>query len=138
MAKATDIEIERRIMTVYEMIIKGVSKPFIVRYASEKWGITERQTETYLKRANDITKKTFGKRKRERLILEHQAKLSDLYVKNYKIEDFRECRNLLESERKLLGLDEATKVEQKTDLTINDDELYDSIMSRVRKIKDEK
>lgn len=106
MAKASNAEMELRIQTVYEMIVKGATRPFILRYSSENWKIGERQTEKYIAEANKRIQTVFNDKDRERLINEHRSKLSDLYVKNYTIEDFRECRNVLESERKLLGLDE--------------------------------
>lgn len=109
MAKASNAEMELRIQTVYEMIVKGATRPFILRYTAEKWNLSERQTDTYISEANERIKSTFNDKDRLRLINEHRAKLSDLYVKNYAIEDFRECRNILESERKLLGLDEPIK-----------------------------
>lgn len=122
MAKGSNAEIELRIQTVYEMIIKGATRPFILRYAANNWDLKERQTDTYIGIANERIQKVFNERNKQKLINKHLAKISDLYVKNYTIEDFRECRNLLESERKLLGLDEPVKNE-------NINKNYDMIMT---------
>lgn len=113
--KGTKAEVELRVQTVYEMILKGATRPFIIRYAAEKWDLSERTVDEYMCRARDIIRETFEDRDRERLIIDTIAKLSDLYVKNYTIEDFRECRNILESRSKLLGLNEADKIDVVTE-----------------------
>lgn len=113
--KGTNAEVELRVQTVYEMILKGATRPFIIRYAAEKWDLSERTVDEYMCRARDIIRETFEDRDRERLIIDTIAKLSDLYVKNYTIEDFRECRNILESRSKLLGLNEADKIDVVTE-----------------------
>lgn len=113
--KGTKAEVELRVQTVYEMILKGATRPFIMRYAAEKWDLSERTVDEYMCRARDIIRETFEDRDRERLIIDTIAKLSDLYVKNYTIEDFRECRNILESRSKLLGLNEADKIDVVTE-----------------------
>ena len=109
--KATDAEIELRISTIYEMVVKGASRKYIVRYCAETWNIASRQTDEYLSRVYLEIKETYGQDYKERLIEKQLAQLDDLYVKNYTIEDFRECRNLIESKSKLLGLNSAEKTE---------------------------
>lgn len=111
MAKSTNAEYNLRIQTVYEMIIKGATRPYILRYAAKEWGTASRQVDTYIAEANKIIKTLFSDEKKEDIINKHRAKLADLYVKNYTIEDFRECRQVLESERKLIGLDDAKKID---------------------------
>lgn len=108
--KATDAEIELRISTIYEMVVKGCSRKYIVRYCAETWNIASRQTDEYLSRVYLEIKETYGQDYKEKLIEKQLAQLDDLYVKNYTIEDFRECRNLIESKSKLLGLNEPLKV----------------------------
>lgn len=136
MAKGSNAEIELRIQTVYEMIIKGATRPFILRYAAEKWDLKERQTDTYIGIANERIQEVFNEKDGQKLIDKHLEKLSDLYVKNYTIENFRECRNVLESERKLLGLDQPVKSE-------NINKNYDMIMKpedfieNVKKVEEE-
>lgn len=119
MAKSTDAEIELRVSTIYEMVVKGASRKYIVRYCSEKYNISSRQVDTYLSRVNEEIKLTFGLEYKERIIEKHLAQLDDLYVKNYTIEDFRECRNLIESKSKLLGLNEPEKKSISQNLLLN-------------------
>jgi hypothetical protein len=109
--KSTDAEVELRIATVYEMVVKGCSRKYIVRYASENWNVSSRTVDEYLKRVYDEVKETFSSEQKELLIAKQLAQLEELYMKNYTIEDFRECRNIIESRSKLLGLNEASKVD---------------------------
>ena len=115
--KSTDAEIELRLATIYEMVVKGASRKYIVRYCSENYQISSRQVDEYLKRTYEEIKNTFGQQEKEDLISKQLAQLEDLYVKNYTIEDFRECRNIIESKSKLLGLNAPTQTESKTELT---------------------
>ena len=41
-----------------------------------------------------------------------------LYVKNYTIEDFRECRNIIESKTKMLGLNDIIEDDSITEIKI--------------------
>lgn len=108
--KGTNAEIELRIATVYEMVVKGCSKKYILRYCAENFNIETRQTEHYLKRVHDDIKENYGEKYKEDLIEKQLAQLDNLYVKNYTIEDFRECRNVIESKSKLLGLNAPSKL----------------------------
>lgn len=121
--KSTDAEVELRIATVYEMVVKGASRKYIVRYGSETWKISSRQIDDYLKRVYQEIKETFGQDYKESIISKQLAQLDDLYIKNYTIEDFRECRNLIETKSKLLGLNEPDK----TSININNFDLKEVI-----------
>lgn len=115
--KSSAAEYELRVHTVYEMIIKGATRPFIVRYASKEWNVSSRQVDTYMAEAKKIIDDIFDKKSKEKIINKHRAMLADLYVKNYTIQDFRECRSILESERRLLGLDAPKKIESKKEVS---------------------
>ena len=112
--KSTDAEIELRIATVYEMVVKGASRKYIVRYGSENWNISSRQIDDYLKRVYEDIKEAYGNEYKEQVLNKQLAQLDDLYVKNYTIEDFRECRNIIESKSKLLGLNAPLKTDVTT------------------------
>ena len=119
MSKATDAEIELRMATIYEMVVKGCSRSYIVRYCANEYELASRQVDTYLKRINNIIQETFGDNYKESILKKQMAQLDDLYVKNYTIEDFRECRNVIESRSKMLGLNAV----KKTDITSNGESL---------------
>lgn len=110
--KATDIEKFQRILIVEEMILKGCNKSYIVRFGSENWNIGERQIEKYLSEATEKIKLdfevTFNK---EVFKSEIFGRFQDLYRKNYTIQDFRECRNILKDLREMIGLNEAQKID---------------------------
>lgn len=109
--KSTYPEIDIRIDTICEMLIKSVSRKKIVRFCSEKYGITSRQTDTYIKKAREQIKNEFPKEKKSHLIRLSLAQYEDLYAKSYTIEDYRECRSIIESRNKLLGLYENEKID---------------------------
>ena len=111
MSKATNAEIELRIKTIYEMTVKGCSRKYIVRYSAENWNINERQVDDYLKRVYTEIKETYNDDYKKSLLDKHIAQLEDLYVKNYTIEDFRECRNIIESKNKMLGLNAPDRID---------------------------
>ena len=49
--KATNIEIDKRVHRVYDLLLRGHNKTQIVRYCAENFKVSLRQTETYLERA---------------------------------------------------------------------------------------
>ena len=112
--KSTDIELRNRLLIVYKMVIEGYSKANIVRYGSEKWKIGERQIEDYLFKVKDKIKETYSNPYKESILNTHLAQLDDLYRKSYEFEDFKECRAILESRGKLLGLNEPEKIDLST------------------------
>jgi nucleoid DNA-binding protein len=115
--KSSNIQKIQRVLLVEEMILKGCNKSYIVRFISEKHNITERQIENYISEASEKIKKDFENTfDKENFKAEIFGRFQDLYRKNYTIEDFRECRNLLKDIREMLGLNEPLKSEQKTEL----------------------
>ena len=118
MAKSTDAEIELRIATLYDFIVKGLSRAYIVRYSSEQWKIGDRQVDDYMKLVKDKIQQTYGQEYKETILNNHLAQLEDLYAKNYNIDDFKECRAIIESRSKLLGLNSAEKLEIKTTVRV--------------------
>lgn len=113
--KSTHAEITLRIATIYEMVVKGASRKYILRYCTKNYNINSRQVDIYLKKVNDEIKELYGADYKLNIIEKQLSQLDDLYVKNYTIEDFRECRNLIESKSKLLGLN----MPDKKDITTN-------------------
>ena len=104
MSKASNAEIELRIQTVAEMLIKAQGREKILRYCAEKWNIQERMADNYISKALDKIKKNKEFLDIEQEISLQKARLEDLYQKNYTIQDYRECRQVLDSIGKLLGL----------------------------------
>lgn len=112
MAKSTAAEIELRVQMIVAMILQGYSRADIVRYCAKKWKIESRQSDEYLLKAKAQIKLSTDISKEEQLELA-KARYGDLYQKNYKTQDFKECRAVQDSLNKMLGLNEAEKVDNK-------------------------
>lgn len=108
--RATKRQIDERILKVYEFLLSGKTNPFILRYSAENWNLETRQTETYIAEAYKLYRKALD-HKIDDLTAKHYTMLMDLYEKNYEIGDYRECRAILETLAKLLGLNQPEKLE---------------------------
>ena len=109
--KSNSYEKEKRIDIICEMIIKGFSNNQIFRYVSEKsnWNITQRQVENYLAEAKEKIKNSESDKDFE--IKKAKMRLERLYQKNESIEDYKECRALIDTMAKLFGWSEPKKIE---------------------------
>lgn len=116
--KSTNAEIEIRISTVYEMVVKGCDRSYIVRYGAKEWNISSRQIDDYLKIVHNQIKELYGEDYKKNILEKQLAQLDNLYVKNYTIEDFRECRNIIETKNKMLGLNSSEKIDLKLEKPI--------------------
>ena len=107
--KSTDAEVQLRINHIYCMVVQGDSRKDIVRYGSKTWDVSSRTIDEYLAKVHEEIKETYGKDYKEAIISKQLVQLDDLYKKNYSNEDFKECRSLIETKSKLLGLNEPEK-----------------------------
>ena len=62
MAKSNQITLNKRIDKVIELLLKGNCRADIIQYASKYWKITDRQTDTYIAKANKELENTFLKK----------------------------------------------------------------------------
>lgn len=112
--KSDSSEMDKRVNIVYLMLLQGFQRKQIIQYCADNFQIGERQTDEYLGKAREIIKSNIdcdtSSKKNEIL-----NQFYDLYQKNYALEDYRECRNLLTNISNILGV-EAPK---KTDITSN-------------------
>ena len=53
MARGTKIETEHRINTVYKWLSEGNSRALVVQLCSDKWRISERHADNYMRRARE-------------------------------------------------------------------------------------
>ena len=118
--KATEIEKEKRIVIVCELLIKGLTTSQMFRYVSEKtkWGISSRQLDNYISEAKQKIRNSEDSDKGFE-IQRAKRRLESLYRKSEEIEDLRECRAIIETSAKLFGWNEAVK-------TINENINYDA------------
>ena len=52
--KSTNTEIDERVNTVYDLLLRAHSRTQIVRYCSDNWDVGERQAENYMSRARQL------------------------------------------------------------------------------------
>lgn len=52
--KSTNVEIDERVNTVYDLLLRAYSRTQILRYAAETWDVSERQAELYMSRARQL------------------------------------------------------------------------------------
>jgi hypothetical protein len=52
--KSTNVEIDKRVNTVYDLLLRAYSRTQILQYAAETWGCGNRTAETYISRARQL------------------------------------------------------------------------------------
>lgn len=52
--KCTNSESDQRVNAVYDLLLRAHSRTQIIRFASETWGVGERQAEIYMSRARQL------------------------------------------------------------------------------------
>jgi hypothetical protein len=119
--KSDSSEMEKRINIVYLMILQGFQRKQIIQYCSDEFKVGERQTDEYLKQARKIVNENIlddsGLKKNEII-----NQLYDLYQKNYNLEDYRECRNILAQISDIFGV----RAPIKTDITSGGEKIQSS------------
>jgi nucleotidyltransferase/DNA polymerase involved in DNA repair len=110
MAKSDSSEMQIRINTIYAMLLQGLQRKSIIHYCADKWEISERQVDEYLRQArllmSDDSQRDIDYKKSEIL-----SQYYDLYNKSYKNEDYKECKSILESISKVLGVSAPAKLD---------------------------
>lgn len=125
------LERNSRSMEVAKAILAGyTNRRFLLQFLTEKynWPVTERTLDNYIKDAKDMLKVV----QENELEFEKSLalnRLDALYSINYKINDYRECRSIIETRAKILGFNEPEKVDLKVEgslITWNESKTYDS------------
>lgn len=124
--KASEFELEKRIDIVCEMLIKGLSNSQMFRYVSEKtnWGVSTRQVENYIATAKGKIKNSDNDKGFE--IQRAKRRLEKLYQKNESIEDFKECRAIIDTSAKLFGWNEPEKSETEMTFIWKEEKTYET------------
>ena len=132
--RCSEIEKNERVQIIAKLILEGYSNTrMILQYVADKydsWGKEERMIHYYIQEAKEILAEiaandiTFEKD----LALN---RLEALYAMNYKIQDFRECRNIVEARVKMLGIGAATKIE-----VTNSEKTFADFMQNLKAAKD--
>jgi len=106
--KSSNYQIVKRISEVIDFLLDGLTKHEIVRYASEKWRVGERQTETYLARAN-VKIEEIATKAQEGAFDKIRARLERQYRRAVQAGDGQLARLLILDMRRLYALDKAPK-----------------------------
>jgi hypothetical protein len=101
--KSTKGIVNLRIAAVYQMVLQGESRAHIKQYTQENWGMSEGQTDEYLRRANIIIEtetETEGNKHLKKQI----AGLKVLMSKTYRKGEHHLVLEAMKELNKLLGL----------------------------------
>jgi len=52
--KATNLQVQERVNTIYQLLIKSWSRFDILQYAAKEWDLSSRQTDEYIHRARKL------------------------------------------------------------------------------------
>jgi hypothetical protein len=104
--------VAERVNMVYALQLMGKRNKEIVSYIAKKYDIGERTVYNYIRKAKE-QKDEDAKEYRDVALSEQVSQLRNLYEKNYKIQDFKECRGVLGQMSLLLGLNQPIKTESK-------------------------
>jgi hypothetical protein len=98
-------EKSRRILFVKDKILEGFSRSQIIQFCSVEFKITERCTDNYLQDARGILKEDFKKTfDVDGFKAEIYARFETLYQKNIDIDDYKECRAIINDFRSMFGI----------------------------------
>lgn len=110
MAKSDKHIVLERVAKTAELLLKASSREVIVQYASKNWKVTDRQADTYIKRAREIIEGSV-KRKVEFDYAMALRRYEDLYSKAMSKKDYRLATNVNKEIATLQGLYK-TQIEQ--------------------------
>jgi len=104
MAKSTKIEVNHRVNTVYKLLSEGQSRSQIVLFCADKYGVSDRQSETYIARARE---KLLADAEMERpaWVAEALQRLRTYEQAAYKGRQNQVAINAVQAQAKLIGLD---------------------------------
>ena len=126
MTRSSKAELERRVDTVYELILSRVSYRAIVGYCAAKWGVSERQARTYMARAR-IRIAALAAESRAEQLAKAVADYDMLFTKLLAGGRYGEARKTLDSIVHLLGLAAPAKVELYDFSTYSDQQLAQEV-----------
>ena len=107
--KSSDQEIEQRIEVIAQLLTRFMSRRHILEYVRKKtdWNVERAQIDNYIAEAKNIIKEKTDPEQMGGII---RKNFEMLFKKNLEIEDFRECRAVLESMAKLTGVNEPENI----------------------------
>jgi hypothetical protein len=110
MSRSSKAELEHRIDEVYDLLLSRVTQRAIVGYAAKKWGVSARQTRTYMARARRRMAELAAESQAEKLA-KAIADYDMLFAKQLATGRLAEARQTLDSIVKLCGLAAPERIE---------------------------
>ena len=104
MGRSTKVETEHRINTVYKLLSEGNSRGQVVQFCSDKWGVTDRQGDTYIARAREKLLEDC-EMERPAWIAEALQRLRTYEQAAYKQKQNQTAINSVQAQAKLIGID---------------------------------
>jgi len=103
--KGSNADIYERVTVVLELIVNGARRPEILRYAREDsdWGVSWRQVDNYIKRANDRLLEIAHHTQEQEFRLAYE-RLTAIYGRAFKDEDWKSALAAQKEIHKLFGL----------------------------------
>lgn len=133
--KSTEVEINERVMLIAKAMLEGyTNRRILLQYLSEKynkWGKQDRMIDIYIASAKEIIADIM----QNDLEFEKNLalnRLDALYSMNYKIHDFRECRNIIETRAKILGYNAAESIK----LEVNETQTKEDFLAKMNKARE--
>lgn len=103
MPKATQVEIEQRVNTVYELLMNGASRHAICQHAAKTWGISFRTTDRLIAQANKAFEEEAAT-VRERELGKSIRRLETLFLRSMHVQDYKTCLSVQREINTMLGL----------------------------------
>ena len=102
--KSTNVEIEERVNTVYQLLLQSHSRFEIVQYAAKEWGVQPRQADEYLARARQLIARD-SDIKREEWLASAVSRLVQYEKRAGRNDNLMVAMKALETQAKLLQFD---------------------------------
>lgn len=137
MSKSNKTEIDKRLLVISKLLLKGNSTGEILHFTARIWGIEERQTKEYIKRCYSLWYREFEK-KFQAGISYHLSKRRDLYKKAYIARDWQTCLRIAQDEAKIMDIYPSERhellVDKKPDFSKLDEALNKLSVEDLRKL----
>jgi hypothetical protein len=108
--KATNAETNKRVNTLYKMLLSGADRAEIIQYGSENYEIGERAIDDLIAKANEAFEEA-SKHLREVEFGKALTRLNNLYARSLKVQDFKTALSVQREINALLGLNTPTRLE---------------------------
>jgi len=106
--KSTKAEVIERVKLIIDFLLDGFSRYEIMQYTAEEWGIATRQTDEYIKFANNRIRRLANKAE-EKSFDKVRCRLERQYRRAVESKDGHLARLLIQDMRKLYGFDKPIK-----------------------------